>query len=238
MVAQMREVDRLMVEELGIELIQMMENAGRCLAQHARSWLGGDVNRRRVAVLTGSGGNGGGGLATARRLSIWGAEVTVVIGQSADVIRGVPARQLGIVERLGIPILQPGARSSEELERAELIIDALIGYSLQGPPREAVASLILAANAVAAPTIALDIPSGLDGDTGKSSDPTVRAATTLTLALPKRGLLEPVARHWVGELFVADISVPPLIFRRLGVDVGLLFAASDIVPVSLSEALE
>jgi NAD(P)H-hydrate epimerase len=234
----MREVDRLMVEELRIELIQMMENAGRCLAQHARSWLGGNVHRRRVAVLTGSGGNGGGGLAAARRLSIWGAEVTVVAGQGADAVRGATAHQLGIVERLGIPVLRPGARSAEELERAELIIDALIGYSLQGPPREAVSSLIMAANAVAAPTIALDIPSGLDGDTGEPSDPTVRAATTLTLALPKRGLLQPVARPWVGELFVADISVPPFIYRSLGVDVGPLFAASDIVPVPLLEALE
>jgi NAD(P)H-hydrate epimerase len=237
-VAQMREVDRIMVEELGIELIQMMENAGRCLAQHVRSWLGDNVNSRRVAVLTGSGGNGGGGLVAARRLSIWGAEVTVVIGHGAEAIRGMPAHQLGIVERLGIPVLRPGARSAEELERAELIVDALIGYSLQGPPRAAVASLILAANAAAAPTIALDMPSGLDGDTGEPSDPTVRAATTLTLALPKRGLLQPVARDWVGELFVADISVPRFVYRNLGVDVGPLFAASDIVPVPLPEALE
>jgi NAD(P)H-hydrate epimerase len=93
-VAQMREVDRIMVEELGIELIQMMENAGRCLAQHVRSWLGDNVNSRRVAVLTGSGGNGGGGLVAARRLSIWGAEITVVIGHGAEAIRGMPAHQL------------------------------------------------------------------------------------------------------------------------------------------------
>jgi NAD(P)H-hydrate epimerase len=162
----------------------------------------------------------------------------VVLGQRADTIRGVPARQLKIVERLGIPISPPTARSTQKLERAELIIDALIGYSLQGPPRETVASLILAANAAAAPSMALDIPSGLDGDTGEPSDPTVRAATTLTLALPKRGLLQPAARDWVGELFVADISVPPLIYRRLGLDVGPIFAASDIVPASLPEVLE
>ncbi len=131
-VAQMREIDRVMVDEFHIELIQMMENAGRCLAQHARSWLGGDLRGRRVAVLAGSGGNGGGGLAAARRLSIWGAEVSVVVGQHAGTIRRVPARQLAIVKRLGIPILAPGARSAEELDTTDLIIDALIGYSLQG----------------------------------------------------------------------------------------------------------
>jgi hypothetical protein len=73
-VDQMREVGRLMVEDVRIELIQMMENAGRCLARHGRSELGGDVRRRRVAVLAGRGGNGRGGLTAARRLAIWGGE--------------------------------------------------------------------------------------------------------------------------------------------------------------------
>src|SRR5262249_60296113 len=83
-VDQMREVDRIMVDDLHIELIQMMENAGRCLAHHVRSELGGDVRRRRIAVLAGSGGNGGGGLAAARRPGLWGAGVTVPPGQETD----------------------------------------------------------------------------------------------------------------------------------------------------------
>jgi NAD(P)H-hydrate epimerase len=234
----MRDVDRMMVEELHIELIQMMENAGRCLAQHARSWLGGNVQGRRITVLAGSGGNAGGGLAAARRLAIWGADVSIVLGQRARAMHGVPARQLGIVKRLGLPVMPAAARSAEHLERADLIIDALIGYSLQGPPRGPIAGLIHGANAIAAPTVALDLPSGLDGDTGEASHPTVRAETTLTLALPKRGLLQPGAGPWVGQLFVADISVPPLVYRRLGLNVGPIFAASDIVPVALLEAQE
>src|SRR5262249_5647021 len=89
-VAQMREVDRIMVDELHIELLQMMENAGRCLAAHTRNWLSGELIERQVVVLAGSGGNGGGGLVAARRLTIWGAEASVVLGQPRDEVRGVP----------------------------------------------------------------------------------------------------------------------------------------------------
>lgn len=180
-VAQMREVDRLMVEELGIELVQMMENAGRALAEHARRALGDDARGRRVVVLAGGGGNGGGGLAAARRLAI--------------------------------------------------ILDALIGYSLVGAPREPAGSLIRAANASGVPIVALDVPSGLDADSGEPREPTIRAASTLTLALPKTGLRRPEARPFVGELFLADISVPEAVYARLGLRVGSIFARSDVVPV-------
>jgi NAD(P)H-hydrate epimerase len=124
----------------------------------------------------------------------------------------------------------------DALARADAILDALIGYSLQGPPREPIASLIRAANRATAPVIALDVPSGLDGDSGQAFDPTIKAATTLTLALPKAGLMQPAARDWVGDLFLADISVPVQVYQRLGVETGPVFAASDIVPVPLDDS--
>src|SRR5260370_1671961 len=102
-VDQMREVDRLMTEEAGVSLLQMMENAGRCLATQARAIVGGDARGRKVVVLTGRGGNGGGGLAAARRLVGWGAAVTVVAAQSRDEMPGVPAQQLSILEWIGGP---------------------------------------------------------------------------------------------------------------------------------------
>src|SRR5260370_36265737 len=101
-VDQMREVDRLMTEEAGVSLLQMMENAGRCLATHARGMVGGDARGRKVVVLAGRGGNGGGGLAAARRLVRCGAAVTVLAPQSRDEMRGVPAPQLAILGRLGL----------------------------------------------------------------------------------------------------------------------------------------
>jgi hypothetical protein len=93
-----------MTEEAGISLVQMMENAGRCLAAHARGMLGGDARGRQVVVLAGRGGNGGGGLAAARRLAGWGAVVTVVLAQSHEDMRGVPRQQLTILDWIGIPV--------------------------------------------------------------------------------------------------------------------------------------
>src|SRR5262249_62183992 len=106
-----------------------------------------------------------------------------------------------------------------------------------GPPREPIASLIRAANAATATppgrVLALDLPSGLRGDSGEPFDPTIRAAATLTLALPKVGLLRPAARPWVGGLYLADISVPDAVYRRLGLHVGPLFARDDVVRVAI-----
>jgi NAD(P)H-hydrate epimerase len=239
-VDQMREVDRLMMEEVEISLLQMMENAGRALATQARQPLGGDVRGRRIVVLAGRGGNGGGGLAAARRLFIWGADVWVVLGQEAEAMQGVPAQQLAILAHLGVPVRGPGQAGPDEstLRSADLILDALIGYSLRGAPREPIAALIRVANAAGPPVLALDIPSGLDGDTGAASEPTIRAVTTLTLALPKAGLLQPAARAWVGDLYVADISVPEVAYRRLGLSVGPIFARADIVRVPTLDDVE
>jgi NAD(P)H-hydrate epimerase len=232
-VAQMREVDRIMVDELRIELLQLMENAGRCLAAHTRSWLGGQVTGRQIVVLAGNGGNGGGGLVAARRLTIWGAAAAVVLGRPRSEVRGVPAHQLEILGRMGVPVWTADQSPPDALAHADAILDALIGYSLQGPPREPIASLIRAANSASAPVIALDVPSGLDGDSGRAFDPAIAAATTLTLALPKAGLMRPAARDWAGDVYLADISVPVEVYQRLGIETGPIFAASDIVPVPL-----
>jgi NAD(P)H-hydrate epimerase len=234
-VDQMREVDRLMVDEMGISLLQMMENAGRSLAEQGRRMLGGDVTGRRIKVLAGPGGNGGGGLAAARRLSIWGAEVVVVLGQTRNQIHGVPAQQLATLDRMAVETHGPEKIGGEDAGSAELVIDALIGYSLRGAPRDPIASLIRRTNASGTPVLALDVPSGLNADTGEPSDPTIRAAATLTLALPKGGLLGPAARAWTGDLYIADISVPPAVYRRLGVAVGPIFGRQDIVPLVEAE---
>jgi NAD(P)H-hydrate epimerase len=226
-VQQMREVDRIMVEDLGIELQQMMENAGRALAGRARAMLGGDAAGRRVTVLAGSGGNGGGGLVAGRRLALWGAEVTVVLAQPGESMAGVPAQQLAVIGRIGVPVHGPGT----QLPTADLLVDALIGYSLTGAPRPPASSLIRAANAADTPILALDIPSGLDGDRGVPYEPCIVATATLTLALPKTGLLQTVAERYVGELHLADISVPPSVYHRMGLHVGAVFSKDDIVAV-------
>lgn len=223
-VEQMVEVDRAMIEDFGVQLIQMMENAGRSLARVARTCFEAEA-MRRVAVLAGTGGNGGGALVCARRLWNWGADVAVFVSAEDDRFTDVPRHQLDIVRRMGIPIAV-GAPPRDEVN---LVIDGVIGYSLRGDPRGAAAELIRWANMQPAPVLSLDVPSGMDATTGAVRDPAIRAAATLTLALPKKGLREPAVRSLVGGLYLADISVPPELYSRMGLDVGPVFAEDEVL---------
>lgn len=182
--AQMAEVDRVMTEDLGIHLIQMMEHAGRHLAVLARERFLADAPAgRSVVVLAGTGGNGGGGLVAARRLHAWGAEVHIVTTAAPQRYNAVLAAQLNIAERLGIAIAEqppPGHHA--------IVIDALVGYSLVGELRGQVA----------------------------------------VLAMPKVGLRAHGAH--VGELYLADISVPPTVYEPVvGHAVASPFGAADLV---------
>jgi NAD(P)H-hydrate epimerase len=228
--AQMIEVDRAMVEDYGILLIQMMEQAGRHLAHLARTrLLGGDPRGKRVIVLAGTGGNGGGALVAARRLHMWGAHVVVALTKEMSAFSAVPAHQLAIVLRLGIQVV--GVDQAARLEPVDVVLDGLIGYSLNGPPRGAVAEVIRWANVQVAPILALDTPSGLDAGSGVIHAPAIQATATLTLALPKGGLLLPEAAPYVGELYLADIGVPPQLYAGLGIAVGPLFAQDEILRI-------
>ena len=227
---QMREVDRAMFEDYGIALIQMMENAGRELANLARSrFLDGSPIGRRVVILCGRGGNGGGGLVCARRLHGWGADVMVWTSSPATRFQGAPRLQLEILESLKVPIIE--ADDVPELPDAHLIVDAIIGYSLNGAPRGAAAGLIRAANAHDAPVLSLDAPSGVDTSSGTAYDPSIKATATMTLALPKEGLRAEEAKGNVGELYLADIGVPTALYSRppLELAVGPIFAEETIL---------
>jgi NAD(P)H-hydrate epimerase len=225
--AQMIEVDRAMIEDYHIELTQMMENAGRNLAELARRQMERSVKGNSVVVLSGRGNNGGGGMTAARHLHNWGAEVVVALTKSVDEFRGVPAHQLDILKRMNIPIVDLPSLPST----VDLILDAIIGYSLSGSPRGAAAKLINWANEQHEPIISLDTPSGLDTTTGLAYEPTIRATATLTLALPKLGLLNPQAKPYVGELYLADISVPSELYTKMGISIPHLFDENSIVRV-------
>jgi NAD(P)H-hydrate epimerase len=227
---QMVEVDRAMIEDLRIELIQMMENAGRNLAALARArFLGGDPRGTTVVVLAGPGGNGGGAMVAARRLHAWGARVEVFITRPDGDFTPVPAHQLDILRRMGVAV--GGAAEVAAAPPADLVVDGIIGYSLRGAPRGAAADLIRWTGAQGAPVLALDAPSGIDTTTGAVHDPSIRADATMTLALPKEGLRADGVRGHVGELYLADIGVPPSLYsgEKLGLEVGPVFATGDIV---------
>jgi NAD(P)H-hydrate epimerase len=227
---QMIEVDRVMIEDFGIELVQMMENAGRALAHLARArFLGGDPLGKQVTVMAGTGGNGGGALVCARRLHSWGALVTAIITKPDEDFAPVPSHQLRILRRMGVEAGPPETilRGPEP----DLIVDGVIGYSLKGAPEGAAGELIHWANAQDSPILALDAPSGVDTTTGTVFDPAIVATATMTLALPKEGLRSPGVEAQVGELYLADISVPPSLYSgpTLGLQVGHIFSESDIV---------
>jgi len=224
---QMVEVDRLMVDVYGIQLVQMMENAGRNLADLAQALLQGEVQDRPVLVLAGRGNNGGGGLVAARHLANRGAEVQVVLARAIEDFRGTPAHQLDTLLAMGVSVMTAG--DGWELPSADLIIDALIGYGLSGDPRGHAASLIQLANSHPAPILSLDAPSGLDMETGQVYHPCIQADATLTLALPKTGLDK--APSVVGDLFLADISVPPALYEDLGIDLPPIFTASPLLRI-------
>ena len=227
---QMREVDRAMIEDYHIELIQMMENAGRNLAHLARErFLDGDPRDKRVVVLAGTGGNGGGALVCTRRLHNYGAEVRVFVTKPDDDFKAVPAHQLNILRRMGVPVSL--AETVSEAGTPDLVVDGVIGYSLKGAPRGTAGDLIRWANAQTAPILALDAPSGVDTTSGTVFEPAIEATATMTLALPKAGLRAPGVEEQVGELYLADISVPPELYAApaLGLNVNHLFAESDII---------
>lgn len=207
---QMREVDRVAVEEMGPNLHQMMENAGRSLASVCMTELGEGWAGRPVVVIAGTGGNGGGGICAARHLANHGADVTLVVSDSRR-LSGVPAQQLAIYRATGARIADP--RDLSTLQPA-LTVDALLGYSLEGAPDGVADELIGWMSDVAAPVVALDVPSGIDASTGHIPGSHVRATTTLALALPKTGL----HGDMVGELWVADIGIPRGVFERAGTE--------------------
>ena len=226
--AQMVEVDRVTIEDYHIELVQMMENAGRNFAELARRWIGGTVKGKSIIILCGHGNNGGGGMTAARHLHNWGANVIVALTNSADEFRGVPAHQLDILKRMNIPILD----SASLPPTPDLILDAIIGYSLSGPPRGVAADLIRWANKQTSPILSLDTPSGLDTTNGVVYEPTICAAATMTLALPKQGLLKPEVKPYVANLYLADISVPPELYLAMGIKVSGLFEREDIIYIA------
>lgn len=211
---QVRDLDAYAIQRLGIPGVVLMENAGRNAAEFILRTLA-DPDRHEVVVLCGPGNNGGDGFVIARHLHNAAVKVRVILATAPEKIRGDAAINLAILERMGLellPAFEPDglARARESLERATVIIDALLGTGSTGAPRGVIAQLVRWANAVPrAHRVAIDIPSGLDADRGQIGEPCFRAATTITMVAPKIGFLTPAARDVLGEVVVVDIGAPP-----------------------------
>lgn len=208
--AQIGELDRRATEQFGIPVDRLMEAAGRRVAQAALEMLG--ASRGPVVVLVGRGNNGGDGLVAARHLAAQGIRVAAVLAAEEKAYTGTAARILEQAKEAGIQIRAAGTGEVDlagVLGSAGLVIDALFGTGFRGPARGTPATLIEAANASAVPILAVDVPSGLNADTGHPEGPAIRAAMTVTMGLPKVGLVLYPGADLAGAVAVADIGYPP-----------------------------
>lgn len=231
--AQMAAVDRLATEEFGIAVPQMMEQAGAHLAEVARVELGG-LPGRRILVAVGPGNNGGGGLAAARHLANRGATVRVILARPVRRLTDPARDQLATLLQMPVSCcVATYDLTDDELEsalaEADLVVDALLGYNAAGPAEGEVGRLIGLLGRARRPIVSLDLPSGLDPDSGRRPGVAVRAIATMTLALPKTGLLQADGPDHAGRIYLADIGLPAALYARLGLEVDAPFRDGPIV---------
>lgn len=225
---QMREVDRIAVEDFGLGILQMMENAGRSLAQNVIDML--DGGNGEVTVMAGSGGNGGGGLCCARHLHNRGFKVWAVLDREAETLTGAARNQLDILAAAGLEPVN-SFRAEEAVWRSKIVVDALIGYGLRGAPKGRTAELIALCTQQAPRVLSLDVPSGLNATTGEAPGPAISPDRTMTLALPKVGL-----QSVPGDLYLADIGIPPEVYNPLGLTFEPFFEGRYWIPLVVEES--
>lgn len=216
--AQVREVDQLTAQRFATPVSWLMEAAGWQVARQCRG---------RTYVVCGRGNNGGDGLAAARHLHRWG-RLAGLACVDATALSGPAAEQARALRALGVEIA-----AEPEFGGAQLVVDALLGTGLSRPPEGRIADWIGAMNASGRRVVSVDVPSGLDADSGRAPGACVRAAVTVTLGLPKPGLLAADGPAQSGEVWVADIGVPFEAYAAIGVEVPPhLFAMHDRVQLS------
>ncbi|MFZ2054002.1 MAG: NAD(P)H-hydrate dehydratase [Candidatus Aminicenantales bacterium] len=215
--AQMKEIDRRTIEEIGIPGPVLMENAGLQIFRFLQTLILPYVDEDKIVIVAGKGNNGGDGLVIARHLWNYGMTPQVLLLAAREEIRGDAALNLGIVEKIGLPVREIKSEADwkaqqRRLKDASVIIDAIFGTGLFKPAGGLYARAIEDINKSAAFKVSVDIPSGLSSDSFEIIGPAVRADVTVTLAAPKIAHVLPPAEEWVGELIIADISIPRPLF--------------------------
>ncbi len=203
--AQLRDIDRLAVERYHIPSVVLMENAARGATDVARDMLGGNPAGKPVLILCGGGNNGGDGLAIARHLHNRGAVVTIALATDPARFAGDALINWQIVTAMQLPSV-PFTEPLLSDARPVLVIDAIFGTGLDRPPREPFPAIADAVNRSHIPVLAIDVPSGLDCETGSPPGACIRAARTVTFVAPKPGFA--AAGEWTGPVTVADIGCP------------------------------
>lgn len=199
---QVKEADALAGDRFGISIDWLMEAAGWQVARFCDG---------RTTVVCGLGNNGGDGLAAARHLHRWGRLARVCCIDSGR-LHDAPARQLVALQALGVSVV-----SNIDLDGSQMVLDALVGTGISRAPAGKLANWIEAINSSGQRVVAVDLPSGLDADTGRAYAPCVRATTTVTLGLPKAGLLKLDGPDVAGDIWVVDIGMPFEAYEAMGI---------------------
>lgn len=224
---QARQVDRRAIQEYGLPGLVLMENAGRGVADT----LCGLGVTGPVVVCCGKGNNGGDGFVIARHLEIRGHQVCVLLWADPQDLTGDAAANYAVLAKTDVPI-EPFAaghepeRLARHLAGAAWVVDALLGTGARGEPKPPLDAVIDQLNGAGVPVLAVDLPSGLDCDTGQAARHTIRAAHTCTFVAMKPGFLQPGAADYTGAVHVLDIGVPARLVREvLGPPRGVSSAA-------------
>lgn len=195
-----------------------MENAGRCAADVIEEFLH-TMKGQSAAIVAGAGNNGGDGFVIARHLSMRGGKAVTFIVVASEKISGDAKINLDIIRNLGCDIREVTGRRlgdlATQLRQFDLIVDAVGGTGIRGALRADPALAVEQINAAGKPVIAIDIPTGLDCDTGEASGPAVRAAMTVTMLARKKGFDAPGAKAYTGEVRVVDIGIPADLVERI-----------------------
>ena len=222
---QSRAVDRVAIERYGFSGLVLMENAGRGVVDVLL-----DVDPKlvespmySVTILCGKGNNAGDGFVIARHLEIRGVRSQVILLAPPDELKGDALANFEILRHSEVPIRDfskhatfPGMSASADMQ--PWIVDAMLGTGAQGEPREPYATAIRWMNAQPCRRMAIDVPSGLDCDTGIPAEPTVRADHTCTFVAAKQGFLAQSADEYLGHLHVVSIGIPPSVIEQVSED--------------------
>jgi ADP-dependent NAD(P)H-hydrate dehydratase / NAD(P)H-hydrate epimerase len=216
---QMREADRVTIDEIGIPEIVLMENAGR-QAVAAMEAAFEDLPASKVAVLCGRGNNGGDGFVVARTLSQRGIEAMVFLLGSVSDVRGTARTNLEILGRVGVTVVEiANAQEWElhftEVSECDLIVDAIVGTGFHGPLTGLLETVVGDVNGLGAPVVAIDLPTGVSADSHELEGEAIEASMTVTLAAPKIPLILPPADAYGGDLVIADIGIPAAVIEEL-----------------------
>jgi ADP-dependent NAD(P)H-hydrate dehydratase / NAD(P)H-hydrate epimerase len=211
--AQIREADRAMIEDLGYPGLLLMESAGRLAAERILSRF----SHHRIYILAGPGNNGGDGLVIARYLAAAGRAVQILLSHPAQNYKGDAASAWAALQGSGITVAAPEMAIGvlQQCESDALLVDALLGTGAGGPLRGKVADLITTARQTGLPMVAIDLPSGLDADTGACENETLQAVLTLTFQTYKPCHVVYPAAARCGEVQVLDIGIWPHVLNGL-----------------------